>query len=398
MGGVVGKVTDAVGLTDTGLAKDLAGQSTAAMREAAARLEKVNLPDVEKMKLLLENPQIVELLQAEQVGPTELENIQIDPRLKDSQMRALEMLKQRGDEGLTEEDRITFRQFQDQVAGDENARQASMLAQMEQQGMSDSGVRLQSQLASSQAAAQRQSQQAAEMAKAALEAKRGALAQAGQVAGQMGAQEFAQQAQQKSAQDSINQFNTANRMNVQAQNVGTKQRIGEAGTATRNQEQMYNKNLQQQNFENEMRKAGGLSQASTNMASMLGSQAGQQAAANQAVMGSMIGAGATIAASDERVKKDVSSPSQDKLESHLKTLLDKIEPYMYNYKSPEKHGEGTRLGIMAQDLEKSPMGNEMVKEDNDGTKYVDLGHVATAALATSKHLLDRLDALEKKIK
>ena len=87
-----------------------------------------------------------------------------------------------------------------------------------------------------------------------------------------------------------------NRMNVQQRNVGEQQRIAEAQTGTRNQQQMYNRNLPQQQFENEMRKAGGLSQASTNMAQMQANMAAQQSAANQGMMGALIGAGGTLGA------------------------------------------------------------------------------------------------------
>jgi len=400
MGGVVSKVTDAVGLTDNKGAKELAGQSMASMREAAARLEKVNLPEVEKMKLLLENPQLVEMLQAEEMAPSAMGEIQVDPRLREAEMSALEMLKQRGEQGLTEEDRIVFRQMQDQVAGDEQARQASILANMQQSGMADSGTSLAAQLSSNQAAAQRQSQQAAEMARAALESKRNALSQAGNMASQMGSQQFSQGAQKASAQDTINQFNAMNRMNVNQRNVGEKQRIAEQGTATRNQEQMFNKNLQQQDFENQMRKAGGLSQASTNMAQMQGSMAAQQSAANQATMGSLIGAGATYAGakSDERVKENIQPADFKKVKSQLNELLEKIEPFMYDYKNPKQDGEGRRLGVMAQDLEKSEMGRDMVQEDNNGTKNIDLNKVASAALAASSELLNRVEQLEKKLK
>lgn len=296
MGKAVARVTDAVGLTDSGLARDMASQSQASMREAAARLEKVKLPDIEQMKLDLELPQLIALLQAEAQGPSAYEDIKIDPRLRQAEMSALEMLSQRGREGLTEEDRIAFRQLQDQVAGDEQARQASIRASMDQAGLSDSGTSLMAQLASNQAATQRQSQQAAEMARTALEAKRNALMNAGSMASQMGSQQYAQGAQKASAQDAINQFNIMNRMNVQQRNVGEQQRIAESQGSIKNQQQMFNKNLAQQQFENEMRKAGGLSQASTNMAQMQSNMAAQQSAANQGMMGALIGAGGAVAA------------------------------------------------------------------------------------------------------
>jgi len=403
MGKVVSGITDAVGLTDTGAAKGYADSSAAAMREAAKRLENVDLPDIEKMKLILEAPNLVGELTPEQLGRTELEGISLDPRLRDAQMAALEQLTQRGQEGMTEEDRIIFRQFMDKSGAEQKSDLANIQAGMQQRGMADSGTSLAAQLQAQQASALAAQQQSAQMAQASIQAKQNALAQAAQAAGQMEQQQFGRQSQVKSAQDVINQFNAANRQNVAGQNLGQRQRISEQGSALRNQEQMFNKNLQQQQFENEMRKAGGLSQASSNMAQMFAGQAQAQAAANQATMGSLISGGATLAAagmkaSDKEVKKDIKNASPKEIKGELNKLLSKLEPYMYKYKNQEKHGEGRRLGIMAQDLEKSEAGKDMVANDSEGTKSVDVGQVATSALAAAKDLMDRVEKLEKKSK
>ena len=399
MGKVVSKVTDAVGLTDTGAAKEFAGQSAAAMREAAKRLENVNLPDIEKMKLILEAPTLVGELTAQELGRTELEGISLDPRLREAQFAALEQMSKRGAEGMTEEDRIVFRQFMDQAAAEDKSNQANILAGMQQRGMADSGTSLAAQLQAQQASSQAAQQRAAQMALASQQAKQNALMQTAQAAGQMEQQQFGRQSQVKSAQDVINQFNAANRQNVAQQNLGQKQRIAEQASAIRNQEQMFNKNLAQQQFENEMRKAGGLSQASTNMAQMFAGQAAQQAAANQAVTGALMQGGATaFAASDIKSKEDIKKASPKQIKSELDKLLSKLEPYIYKYKNQEKHGKGKRLGIMAQDLEKSEMGEDMVGEDSEGVKNVDIGQVATSALAAAKNLMDRVESLEKKNK
>lgn len=408
------------------------GGASASMAEMLKRLDKVQLPDIEKMRLILEEPELVGQLIAETQGPSALEDVQVDPRLKEQQMRALQMLAERGQQGLTEEDRIAYRQMQDQVAADEQARQASIVASMQQAGMADSGTALAAQLSSSQAAAQRQAQQSAQMAQAALQAKREALSQSGQMAGQMGAQEFAQGAQKASAQDAINQFNLMNRMNVQQQNLSEKQRIRDTKTDLSNQQQMYNKGLYQQQFQNEMAKAGAAGNALQNQAQMQQQAAQARSAGRQAAFGGLLQAGATLGAaalmpaaapavmgatsmqgmpsqssfwqsnpyggSDEELKKDISKPENKQIKSELKSLLDKLEPYMYNYKDPKKEGEGRRLGVMAQDLEKSSMGKEMVMEDQEGSKRIDLNKVASAALAASSNLIDRVEKLEKKLK
>ena len=92
--------------------------------------------------------------------------------------------------------------------------------------------------------------------------------------------------------------------------------------------------------------------------------------------------------SDKRAKEDVHTlPEQ---------MLDKLHGYTYEYKDPERHGYGTQIGVMAQDLEKSPMGESMVGESPDGFKTVDSGKAAMGALAGLANINDRLKALEEK--
>jgi hypothetical protein len=86
--------------------------------------------------------------------------------------------------------------------------------------------------------------------------------------------------------------------------------------------------------------------------------------------------------------------------------------YAFRYKDPERHGEGQRVGVMAQDLEKTPAGAAAVMRTPDGTRAVDNGEAATIALAglhgqqrqldgvTSQQgdIMSRLDELDRKFK
>lgn len=101
------------------------------------------------------------------------------------------------------------------------------------------------------------------------------------------------------------------------------------------------------------------------------------------------GALMTSAFSDMGLKEDVD-------EAH-KGFLDKLTAYNYDYKEPEKFGEGRQLGVMAQDLEKSPIGKQAVVETDDG-KMVDYGKLGGAMLASQVMLNDRLTDLEKAIR
>lgn len=398
----MGRVTDALGLTDTGAAKDLASQSQAASRQVLERLDKVNLPDIEKMMLALEYPELVGELTAETLGPSELGEVKFDPRMREEQQMALEALSQRGREGMTDEDRIIYREFMDQAGAEEQAKRANIMADMDRRGMADSGTSLAAQLSAGQGAAQAKAQQGAQMARASLEAKRNALAQSGQMAGQMGQQQFEQDSQAARAKDVIGQFNLSNRQNIAQANLAQKQRVAEGAQGIRNQQQMFNKQLNQQQFENEMRKAGAAGTALSNQSAALAQMAGQQSAANQAVIGGLIqGGAAAFGASDKDVKKDIKEPSNKEIGQNLQKLLDSIEPYLYKYKDAKKHGKGDKgefLGVMAQDLEKSEIGKESVFEDADGVKNVDYAKLMGAQLAATKNVLSRIEALEKKLK
>jgi hypothetical protein len=293
--GILGNITDAIGLTDNKAAETYAKDSEATLARAAQLLKDVNLPDIEKQRIIMELPEVVGYLQAEQLGQSGLESVKEDPRLRNAQMNALQMLQDRGREGLTADDRLAFRELQDQAAGQEQARQRSILSEMAQRGTLDSGASLATQLASSQASAQQQQAQASQMARAAIEAKRNALAQSAQTAGNLSQQDYGRQSDLARSRDIINQFNTSNRQNVNQQNLATQQRISEAQASGKNQQNLYNAGLYQQQFTNEMAKAGAQVGVIQNQASQLAQQAAQQGAANQAITGALINAGTTYA-------------------------------------------------------------------------------------------------------
>lgn len=97
--------------------------------------------------------------------------------------------------------------------------------------------------------------------------------------------------------------------------------------------------------------------------------------------------------SDVRAKEGVSGDDES-----IRSFLGALKPYSYSYREPERHGEGRHTGVMAQDLEKSAIGERMVGEGPDGMKTVDysperLGPVTLASLAD---LHRRIEAQERK--
>ena len=98
----------------------------------------------------------------------------------------------------------------------------------------------------------------------------------------------------------------------------------------------------------------------------------------------------TGGASDIGLKTEIRA-ADDQVEG----FLDALNAYQYRYKDPGAPGQspGMFVGVMAQDLEKSPMGASCVSDTPDG-KMVDYGHGLAAILASQSNLHARLKRLE----
>jgi hypothetical protein len=270
-------------------------ESNALMRDNIAKLEALGIPTIEAQKIALQNPELVGLLEAEQLGPSALEGMQEDPRLAGSRMSALEGITSFAEQGYDAESRALEEASLRRAANLGMATMASGEQRLASEGMSDSGSRLLNMQAAAQNAAETQSQAGLQMAANAAAARRQALGQQADMASNMSAQNLGMQEKKLSAADSIASFNAQNKQNVNAQNLGARQNIANQKTANVNQQEIYNKGLQQQKFQNEVAKAGGVSQANTAMAGNLQQQAAAAQQAQQALTSSIIGAGTSVA-------------------------------------------------------------------------------------------------------
>jgi hypothetical protein len=114
------------------------------------------------------------------------------------------------------------------------------------------------------------------------------------------------------------------------------------------------------------------------------------------LIGGLISGGAALAAaaSDKNMKKNISAAKKD-----TASFLNALSAQKYNYKDESKPGTspGKNYGIMAQDLEKSPMGKSLVIDTPDG-KMVDVRRGFGAALAGMAELNRRTADIEKALK
>lgn len=372
-------------------------QASADSRGQAAtdQLSSLQLPDIDKMQLQLEELVQQGVLTPEQAQTylaerSDMNNISTDPKLRQAQMDALSGLQDISDSGgLTAADQSQLAQIKSQEDSAARGSREAIMQNAQARGMGGSGIELLQQFQNQQDSATRKSQRDLDVAGMAQNRALQALQQAGSLGGSIQSQDFNQQSQVASANDAINKFNAQNSQNValqntaakntaQAQNLAEKQRVSDSNVGTRNTQQQYNKGLQQQQFDNAYRKAGGVASGLKSQANM-DLEAGAQ---NKKLVGDVLGAAKTVF-SDERVKEDVKefNPSE---------FLDNLTSVKYRYKDPSM-GEGEQVGVMAQDLEK---GAPQMVEDTPRGKVVDYNKAGGPLFASLADIHKRVKNLE----
>lgn len=292
--------------------------ATQARADALAQYANIDLPDVEKMRLALEeyqtageyNPLLEQLIQ---MDPTALEQIQVDPRLKANQMQALESIAGFASGQPSSADMAGFELARRGAAGEAQAKQEQILQEMQARGQGGSGAELIAKMQSAQKGADRLAQMQMEEAKAMQQARLQALAQQANMAGNVRQQDYGEQSDLAKARDLISQFNAQNAQSVQQRNVGSqnqgqqlnlgnKQNLLNANVDTRNKQQIANKNLLQQQYQNQMQLAGNKAGQMGNIAGAADAQAGQTAGM-WAGIGQGVGTGISALANKSQNKK-----------------------------------------------------------------------------------------------
>lgn len=251
--------------------RDAAKSAEQTARGAQRMVMGVELPEIEKQRIALEELAVQgelepEMLQALELAPSSMEEISTDPRLAAAQMKALETLGEISEGGMTEGDMAALETARRQVDADQTAREQAILQDMQQRGISGSGMELAMKLQAAQGSADRQGAASLDQVQAAQQRALQALSQEAQLAGAIRGQEFGEDAQIAAAQDAIRQFNLQNQQRVQDTNVNlrnqaqganlaARQAAADANVALRNQQQMYNKELEQQRYQNELNRA-----------------------------------------------------------------------------------------------------------------------------------------------
>lgn len=275
---------------------DDAQRALDAIKEVPLPILKELNPELYKQVVEL-NP---ELESAVTLGPSSMEGISTDPRLKDAQMNALNKLMEISDEGgMTLEDRGRLASINNEVNANLKGNQDAITQNMAARGMSGGMSELVAKQNATQSAANRASQQGFDVQAEAQKRALDALMNGSSLASNMQTSEFNQKAQVADSQDAIAKFNAANTQQVRNNNVNTKnqaqqfnaenaQNTANSNVALNNQAKQYNLDLAQRNFDNQMAKAGAVSNGYNNSAA----RKDAERSADMAFTGNLIGSAA----------------------------------------------------------------------------------------------------------
>lgn len=388
-----------------------AGKSGAGntLDEAVAGLKGVDAPTAEDLTYRLDQLVQQGLLTPEQakaylVDKSSFDSVSTDPRLRAAQMGALSSLQDIGSEGgLTATDKAKIAEITSRNATAERGSREAIVQHAAEMGRSGTPMELAALLENQQGSATRAAQEGTDVAALAEQRALDALSQAGTLGGQVRGQDFGEAAQKAEAQDALKKFNAehlnstentnvAARNTAAAANLAEKQRVSDTNTQITGQNRKVAADAQQTVFENEMTRRKAIADA-------LAAKAQQQTDARKskdAMVGGLLGTAGTVGAgllskSDER-SKNIEDKAPD-----MDAFLASLKPLAFKYKDPGSAGAapGENVGVVAQDVEKTPTGRTMVKDTPDG-KMLDMQKGFGVILAALASLHDKYDQLEQK--
>lgn len=325
--------------------------------------------------------------------PSAYDTISEDPRLRGSQLGTLDELEEIAlAGGLDARARASLEEALGAQRTAQRGANDAILANSRARGIGGSGLETVSRLVAGQGAATRGAELATQSAADAEGRRIGALNSAAQLAGGIRNQDYQRSSDRAAANDVISRFNAGNQQNQINRNVGARneaqaintrerQRISDQNVDTRNTQERTNRRLPLDIF--------GLQQGaqdSRNDRDLLANQQDEQRKKKQAdvALGAVQAIGSYF--SDERTKDDV-----EPLDS--RDMLDELEGYTYDYEDPSM-GEGEQIGVMADDLERSPLKGAVQQDPETGLKKVDGGLLAGQMTGLMADMNARISELE----
>src|SRR6185436_7690859 len=279
-------------------------------QDAINAINGVQTPDASQMMVTLQNMVQQGILTPDQMQTALLDrnafdNITSTPEFAAAQQSALQQLQQIGNEGgLTPIDRAKLADINEQTNQVNRGQEQAIMQNARERGIGGSGLEMASRLQAQQSAADRAARQGRDVAAQAQERALAAIQGAGQLDGQMQEAEFNRGATKAQSQNAIdaanaammnqgNQFNTQTLNAAQAANLGERQRIADTNTGIANTQEVTNKALPQQDFQNRLAKAQGIANANQAWGNALAGKKAQEKGANTGLLstGLQVGGG-----------------------------------------------------------------------------------------------------------
>lgn len=260
-------------------------------------------PDLYKVVVSL-NPEVET---AVNLGPSEMQGISTDPKLRQAQLAALAKLQDVGNSGGRDAQFMAdASQMQNDINTNIQGQQGAIMQNLATRGLSGGGSELVARSLAAQQGSNRQAQLASDLNAQAQQRALSAIMQSGQLGGQIQNQDFSQQAQKAQAADAISKFNAANQQSVLHNNVNTAnnaqqwnaqntQNNANQNTGLTNQADAYNLGLAQQQYQNKLAKYGLVSGATNSLANNLSNASQRQ----DQFVGGMISSGANAYAANQ---------------------------------------------------------------------------------------------------
>jgi hypothetical protein len=281
------------GLIGGSQAKKEARRAAALRAQALAQFAGINLPTFEEQLFNLESPDyigdlVMQQEEAVDLGPTAMDEVEVDPRLKAAQMLALGQAEERAQEGLSAEAMQHYDKAQRAGRAEAQAMSEKALMDMQQRGIGGSGAEQLQKLIAAQASGDAAGQAGLAIAAASEREDNVATDALARLASGMRSQEFGEQSDAARARDAFAQFRAQNtqgvrgrnvdRQNVAGQrNISERQRMADQAANLRNIEEQRRATLHGDQFERERALAGDKASIITGQAGAADKAAGRTA-------------------------------------------------------------------------------------------------------------------------
>lgn len=285
-----------------GVISSIIGGNAAAKKEAAAEAARqaavqawlqVNVPNVEDQKVELQHYAVTGQLtpkheQAFQQAQSKLVGMQIDPTSREAELKALQGMQDVASSGgMDAQARASEAQALNAAGAHEAGQRGAIEQSFAARGVGGAGAQLAAELQASQGDADQAASLGLQSASQGEQRALQAMAGAGSLAGTLNSQDYTQAANAAAAQDAINRFNTQTQQGVehtnvsgdnsaQAANVANAQAVSNANVGVDNQQEMHNKGLYQQQFQDESQIAAGKANAEAGVATQANAGADKQ--------------------------------------------------------------------------------------------------------------------------